>query len=109
MRMFKLLFASLVLSLPLAAQANSPDHSLPEKTAQAWRETVQQFADKAGKPAPQIAEYSYGMRLDVAQVKFQSPLGKTCDVVPRLMIYEDSQGTLKAVRYQAMSECRANQ
>lgn len=109
MRMFKMLFAGLALTLPLAAQAYSPDHRLSEKTAQAWRDTVQQYAEKAGKPAPQIEEYSYGMPLDIAQVKFQSPLGKTCDVVPRLMIYEDAQGTLKAVRYQAMSDCRANQ
>ncbi|MCO8165891.1 DUF2790 domain-containing protein [Pseudomonas sp. 21LCFQ010] len=109
MRMFKMLFAGLVLTLPLAAQAYSPNHTFSDKTAQAWRETVQQYADKAGQPAPQIEEYRYGMPLDVAQVKFQSPLGKTCDVVSRLMVYEDTQGTLKAVRYQAMSDCRSNQ
>ncbi|WNW09843.1 DUF2790 domain-containing protein [Pseudomonas sp. DTU_2021_1001937_2_SI_NGA_ILE_001] len=108
MKTLKTLAAILVFGLPLAAQANSPEHVRPQGP-QGWRGTVEHFAEQSGRPAPAITEYRYGMPLDVAKMHFQSPLDKSCQAVPRLMVYENSQGDLQAMRYQAMSGCRSNQ
>ncbi|GAB7531518.1 DUF2790 domain-containing protein [Pseudomonas sp. 3A(2025)] len=96
MKLTTLLFTGLVLLTPLAAQATS------------YQTLVQEHASRQNLPVPEVVEYRYGMKLDVARVVFKTPLDKSCQVTPRLMIYKDSKGDLNAVQYRTMSECRGN-
>lgn len=96
MKLTTLLFTGIALLTPLAAQANS------------YQTLVQEHASRQNLPAPAIVEYRYGMKLDVARVVFKTPLDKSCQVTPQLMIYKDSKGQLNALQYRAMSECRGN-
>lgn len=50
------------------------------------------YAEKNGKPMPEIQDYKYGMKIDVAKFVRQSQDPRTCQVYPRLMTFEDSYG-----------------
>ncbi len=108
MKLSTALLTALVMSMPLAAQASRPDHSVSTQTLSNYQRIVQDHASRQNLPAPEIVEYRYGMKLDVARIVFKSPLQKTCEIAPRLMIYKDSRGELNALQYRAMSECRSN-
>ena len=48
------------------------------------------------------------MPLDIARLVRQSGDPRTCEVVPRLMTFEDRQGALHTVRYVVQSQCLNN-
>lgn len=64
------------------------------------------YASETGKPSPQVVQYDYETKLDIAKVVAHTPLPVTCDVIPMRMAYEDSQGTLKAIQYRVEGKCR---
>lgn len=108
MKLATLLFTGIVMLTPLAAQASRADHSVSAKDLSTYKTLVQDVASRQNLPVPEIVEYRYGMKLDIARVVFKTPLEKTCQVTPQLMVYKDSNGELNALQYRAMSECRGN-
>lgn len=52
--------------------------------------------------APEVRDYEYGMRLDIADVvamEYFPPEPDFCGVIPAQMTYEDSSGNLNTIRY----------
>lgn len=47
-------------------------------------------------------EYNYSMHLDIKKVISMSNLGDSCTVVPATMVYENSKGEIKGLKYEAM-------
>ncbi|KAA8552865.1 MULTISPECIES: DUF2790 domain-containing protein [Pseudomonas] len=66
------------------------------------------YAERNGKPAPQVQVYRYGMDLDIAKVVNVTPPIRACNTVPSRMTYEDSSGKLTTLEYQVMGVCRNN-
>lgn len=104
MNFTKAFLVAILAPIPLVSHATSSEIQTQEdfETHQVF---VRAYALEKNKPVPNIAEYQYGMKLDVQKVVRQTPDPKTCQVVPRLMTYEDSTGELKTVKYLALSEC----
>ncbi|GLK61449.1 DUF2790 domain-containing protein [Azotobacter vinelandii DJ] len=51
---------------------------------------------------PEVTDYEYGMRLDIAEVvamEYFPPEPDFCGVIPAQMTYEDSTGNLNTIRY----------
>ncbi|OLU23257.1 hypothetical protein BVH03_23855 [Pseudomonas sp. PA15(2017)] len=94
-----------LLSSASLAQATSSVEKLTEKHQQENVERTRQYAEKVGKPAPQIVDYKYGMKIDVAKLIHTSRDIKTCGNFKKIMSYEDSAGNLNAVRYTLQGEC----
>ncbi|WDU61634.1 DUF2790 domain-containing protein [Pseudomonas poae] len=69
---------------------------------------MQAYAQRNGKPAPEVQAYRYGMSLDIAKVVNVTPPIKSCQAVPSRMTYEDSSGKLTTLEYQVMGICRNN-
>ncbi|NIF18783.1 DUF2790 domain-containing protein [Pantoea sp. Cy-639] len=97
-----------LLALSLSAQATGFSQQRNEQLLQDHQQAVAAYAAKRDKPMPDIVDYRYGMKLDVARFVRQSGDPRTCNVVPRLMTFEDSQGTLRTVRYVVQSQCINN-
>ena len=53
---------------------------------------------------PEVEQYSYGTKLDIARVISLSTIPDVCEVVPATMTYEDSQGQRHTLEYQAMGD-----
>lgn len=66
------------------------------------------YAEKKGKPAPEVQAYRYGMKLDIEKVVNVTPPIRSCNPVPSRMTYEDSTGKLNTLEYQVMGVCRNN-
>lgn len=71
-------------------------------------QAMEAYALKAGKPAPELQVYRYGMKLDIAKVVSVTPPISGCRPVPSRMTYEDSNGKLTTLEYQVMGVCRSN-
>ena len=100
-----------VAGLIVFSSASQASTSFEEKQAQYIQEhqtAVANYAAKIGKPMPEVEDYRYGMKIDVAKFVRQSQDPRTCQVFPRLMTFEDSLGTLKTVRYSMYSQCINN-
>jgi len=97
-----------LLALSLASQASGFSRLDSEQLLADHQQAVAAYAAKRAKPMPEIVDYRYGMELDVARLVRQSGDPRTCEVVPRLMTFEDSQGTLRTVRYAVQSQCINN-
>ncbi len=109
MRTAKSLLLALAILSPLSAFAYTSDEIKAETLIKDHQASVQKYATTHNKPMPEIQEYKYGMKLDVAKVIRKSPDLKTCSVMPKLMTYQDSKGDLKTVQYQILSGCRNSQ
>ena len=55
---------------------------------------------------PEIQDYRYSMKLNVAKVIYQSPNIEYCGAVPMIMVFEDSNDELRSIRYRSYGECR---
>ena len=77
-----------------------------EKMFSANTQAMEQYAANQGKPAPQVKDYEYGMKLDVAKVVSVVRPQVACAVVPAAMTYEDSKGQLNTIRYTVAGDCR---
>ncbi|ANC03751.1 MULTISPECIES: DUF2790 domain-containing protein [Pseudomonas] len=106
--MKRLSTAIALLLLAFGVQATGLSGQRSEQLLQVHQQAVAAYAIKRDKPMPEIVDYRYGMPLDVARLVRQSGDPRTCEVVPRLMTFEDSQGTLRTVRYSVQSECINN-
>lgn len=106
--MLRLTLSAALLALSLSAQATGFTSQSIEQLLQDHQQAVAAYAAERAKPMPEIVDYRYGMRLDVANLVRQSADPRTCSVAPRLMTYEDSQGTLRTVRYVMQSQCINN-
>lgn len=60
------------------------------------------LADQAVQP--QVEQYSYGTKLDIAKVISLSKVSDVCEVVPATMVYEDHQGQRHTVKYRVMGD-----
>ncbi|MBF6026121.1 DUF2790 domain-containing protein [Pseudomonas sp. P115] len=67
------------------------------------------YAEKNGKPAPEVQVFRYGMKLDIAKVVNVTPPIRSCNPVPSRMTYEDSSGKLNTLEYQVMGVCRSKE
>lgn len=85
--------------------ANVAVEKLTERYQQQNAAITQQYAEQAGKPAPQTIDYRYGMKIDVAKLIHTTNDIKTCGSFKKIMSYEDSAGNLHAVRYTMQGEC----
>lgn len=97
-----------LLTLSLSAQATGFSEQRNEQLIADHQQAVATYAERRAKPMPDIVDYRYGMKLDVARFVRQSGDPRTCEVVPRLMTFEDSQGTLRTVRYAVLAQCINN-
>lgn len=97
-----------LLALAFTAQATGFSSERNEQLLEEHQSAVAAYAQQRAKPMPQIVDYRYGMKLDVARLVRQSGDPRNCQVIPRLMTFEDSQGTLRTVRYSVQSQCINN-
>ncbi len=97
-----------VLLLMLSGQAQAFSDNRAEQLLAEHQKAVSAYAARTGKPMPAIEDYRYGMKLDIASLVRQSGDPKTCNVTPKLMTFEDSQGRLQTLRYVVQSQCINN-
>ena len=97
---------SLIGVLPVA-QANPAPINLEfeQQNAQA----LLAYAQKTGKPAPQVVDYTYGMEMDVARLIYRSRSVLYCGTLQKILSFENPQGEPQSVRYLAQGECRNKQ
>jgi hypothetical protein len=101
-----LVIAALVTaSVGAMASGGSP---LNQRLEQAAEAATSHYAQDAGKPMPQLEDYRYGMKLDVAKLVYSTPGVQHCGNVQSMMSYEDSQGDLHMLRYLVDGECHSN-
>ncbi len=105
MKIETFLLAIALLSSASLAQATLSVEKLTEKYQRENVEKTRQYAEQVGKPAPQIVDYTYDMKLDVAKLIHTSRDIKTCGNFKKIMSYEDSAGNLNAIRYTLPGEC----
>ncbi|MCI8211230.1 hypothetical protein AUC61_17015 [Pseudomonas sp. S25] len=106
MQIAKSLLLSLALLAPMTSYASSGHDPMSAKIIKAHQEFVRNYAAEKKQTPPGIIKYQYGMKLDIEKVVRVSSASTACGVNPQLMTYEDSAGTLKTVKYQALNECR---
>jgi len=94
------LFSSLAL-------ANTPELR-EQRSFEEHQTAVSAYAERIGKPMPEIEDFRYGMKIDVARYVRQSRDPRNCEIYPRLMTYEDSAGTLRTLRYRVLAQCTNN-
>ncbi|GAB3389109.1 DUF2790 domain-containing protein [Azotobacter armeniacus] len=90
----KLIFTMAMLLSASLSMAESDDGSVADSTA---LEDIVIYSQM-----PEVRDYRYGMRLDIAKViamEYFPPEPDFCGVIPAQMTYEDSMGDLKAIRY----------
>lgn len=106
--MRRMTLSAILLALSLSAQASGFNDSRSQQLLDEHQRAVAAYAAERATPVPEIVDYRYGMPLEVARLVRQSGDPRTCEVVPRLMTFEDRQGTLRTVRYVAQSQCINN-
>lgn len=105
--MKRLVAAVLIMSSTYSWGTAFPKERQPEYI-QEHQAAVQRYAQAQGKVVPKVEDYTYGMNIDVAKLVRLSQDPRTCQVYPRLMTFEDTQGTLKTLRYSVLSQCINN-
>lgn len=108
MNLLKLSIAALALSLSTVALATSGSDRGFETLMSDNQKAMEAYALKKGKDIPQVQDYRYGMKLDIAKVVSVTPTIRSCDIVPSRMTFEDSSGKLNTIEYQVMGQCRNN-
>lgn len=71
---------------------------------------VENYAKEKGKSVPEVKDYEYGMKLDIAKrVRTSRHTTDTCSPVRRpvrkMMTFENTQGELETVRYSMLPRC----
>lgn len=103
MKLLKILGTVLVLSTSSFATADGHSSQMLQANEQAMRA----YAATHGKNTPEVTQYRYGMKLDIARVIDVTATGDSCDAMPAQMTYEDSRGTLNILEYRTVgSNCR---
>ncbi|MDH1339164.1 DUF2790 domain-containing protein [Ectopseudomonas oleovorans] len=105
----KLLKRLLPIALLLAAGSTYAQSFPEDKVRQIEQKSIeiaQKYAERTGKPVPEIQDYRYSMKLNVAKVIYQSPKIEYCGVIPQIMVFEDTSEELRSIRYRGLGECR---
>ncbi|AIR88892.1 DUF2790 domain-containing protein [Pseudomonas cremoricolorata] len=100
-----LMLASSLILFSMASQATSFSDRTAQDAIREHQRVVADYAQKQGKSVPEIEDYRYGMNLDMYRFVRLSQDPRNCTVYPRLMTFEDTQGTLRTVRYSMFSRC----
>lgn len=108
MNFYKLALGALIAVLSFGALAETGADRPFTEVMERNRQAMVAYAEKKGKPAPQIQTYRYGMNLDIAKVINVSLPIRSCGPVPSRMTYEDSSGQLNTLEYLVMGVCRDN-
>ncbi|MNO38335.1 hypothetical protein D3C76_284370 [compost metagenome] len=106
--MKKLIIAALCVVVSTAAQANTLSEQRQLQFIQEHQQAVAAYAEKNNKPMPEIEDYRYGMKIEVAKFVRQSQDPRNCSIYPRLMTFEDAGGALKTLRYSMAAQCINN-
>ena len=106
--MKQLIIEAALAVLPIVSQATTFSEKKQLQYIQEHQNAVASYAAKNNKPIPEIQDYKYGMKIDVAKFVRQSQDPRTCEVYQRLMTYEDSRGELNTIRYSLFSQCVNN-
>ncbi len=107
--LMNLLKRSLSIALLLTACSTYAQSFPDEKVRQIEQKSIaiaEKYVDSTGKPVPEIQDYRYGMKLNVAKVIYQSPKIEYCGVIPQIMVFEDTSEELRSIRYRGLGECR---
>lgn len=100
---------SLVLLLAsFSAVAQNDIKNINDRLEKDAREATARYATSVDKPMPELQDYRYSMKMDVAKTIHMSQNVAYCGNVKKLMSYEDSQGELHLVRYLVSGTCRNN-
>lgn len=78
--MKKLIIAAALVVFSMASQANTFSESKQLQYINDHQTAVAKYAEKNGKPMPEIQDYKYGMKIDVAKFVRQSQDPRTCQV-----------------------------
>ncbi|RMQ44335.1 hypothetical protein ALQ04_02151 [Pseudomonas cichorii] len=105
MNVLKLSVLAFALVTPLTSYAFSSADLRGDERSRAHQVKVEEYAARTQKAVPEIQDYNYGMKLDIARVVFKTPAPRNCGVNSKLMTYEDSYGELNTMRYKVLSEC----
>ena len=108
MKLLKLMVFGGLMAMSLNVLAEGGGDRTFEKALTANSKAMEQYAASQGKPAPQVKDYEYGMKLDVVKVVSVVRPAVACAVVPAAMTYEDSQGQLNTIKYTVAGDCRKN-
>ncbi|MEX0297378.1 DUF2790 domain-containing protein [Pseudomonas putida] len=106
--MKNLIVAAALAFVSMASQATNFSEQKQLSYLQEHQDAVARYAEKNGKLMPEIKDYKYGVQIDVAKFVRQSQDPRNCQVYPRLMTFEDSQGKLNTVRYSMYAQCINN-
>ncbi|MDU8359508.1 DUF2790 domain-containing protein [Pseudomonas syringae group sp. J309-1] len=106
MKIAKSLMLALAVLVPVTSFASSDHEPVASKIIKEHQAFVADYAADKNQALPGIVKYEYGMKLDVEKVVRMSSASKVCGVNPQLMTYEDSNGALNTVKYQALNDCR---
>ncbi|GFM68052.1 DUF2790 domain-containing protein [Pseudomonas cichorii] len=105
MNVLKLSVLAFALVSPVTSYAFSSVDLQGEERSRVHQLKVEEYAAKTQKAVPEIKNYAYGMKLDIARVVVKTPAPKSCGVNSKLMTYENSQGELNTLRYKVLSDC----
>ncbi len=108
MNFYRIGLGVLIATLSFGALAEGGGDRTFDRMMERNEKAMAAYAEKNGKPAPQLQVYRYGMDLDIAKVVNVTPPIRACNPVPSRMTYEDSSGTLTTLEYQVMGVCRNN-
>lgn len=106
-KVMKGLVIAALLTTSVGAMA-SGGSQINQRLEQAAEAATSHYAQSSGKPMPQLEDYRYGMKLDVAKLVYSTPGVRHCGNVQSMMSYEDSKGDLHMVRYLVEGECLSN-
>ncbi|MCO7624904.1 DUF2790 domain-containing protein [Pseudomonas fluorescens] len=93
---------SFVVQLGYAQSQSDADKAKIERANKVALET---YANQVGKSVPEVKDYSYGMKLDIAKTIHISPPVKYCGNIKSYMSYQDSKGELHSIRYIEQGDC----
>ncbi|GFM79973.1 hypothetical protein PSCICN_06650 [Pseudomonas cichorii] len=105
MNVLKLSVLAFALASPLTSYAFSSAELRGDERSREHQIKVEDYADRTKKSVPEIQDYVYGMKLDIARVVIKTPVPKNCGVNSKLMTYENSKGELNTLRYKVLSDC----
>ncbi|MBX8492771.1 DUF2790 domain-containing protein [Pseudomonas cichorii] len=105
MNVLKLSVLAFALVSPVTSYAFSSVDLQGEERSRVHQLKVEEYAAKTQKAVPEIKNYAYGMKLDIARVVVKTPAPKSCGVNSKLMTYENSLGELNTLRYKVLSDC----
>ncbi len=85
--------------------AQSQSEADISRAERANKTALERYASQAGQQFPEVKDYVYGMKLDIAKMIHISPPVKYCGIINSYMSYQDSKGKLHSIRYVEQGDC----